>query len=77
MKFASSATAIRFTATAGAFREGAAKKPVGGRQLSDPGTEPALGSRELGAVEGVVREVNHLRYLVYLRLRQQSIDKMK
>jgi hypothetical protein len=59
MQLASGATAIRFAASAGTFRERAAEEPLAGGELGNPGTEVALGGREFGAVESV----SHFLYL--------------
>ena len=45
--------AVGFAALARTFRQSAAKKPLAGSQLRNPGTEVALGGGEFGAVDGV------------------------
>ena len=52
MEFASGATAIGFAAFARTFRQRAAKEPLTGGQLRNPGTEAALGGGESGSVSG-------------------------
>ena len=47
-------TAVGLSAPAGALRERAAQKPLGGGELSDAGTKTALGGGEFCATQGSV-----------------------
>src|ERR1700721_2656622 len=65
------AMAVGLTALAGTLREGAAKQPLPGSQLGDTGTEVALSSRELGAVEGL----GHILYTNIIQDRDEKQEK--
>jgi hypothetical protein len=71
VQFAFGAVAIGFAAPAGAFRQGAAKKPLAGGQLGDAGAEAAFGGGEFGAVQGV----GHDLYLYTIQDNRENQEK--
>ena len=66
--FAVGAMAIWFTALAGAVGQRAAKKPRGGGELGDAGTQTALGSGKFGASE----KGGHILYQYYTRFAKET-----
>jgi len=57
MQFPSGATAIRFAAGAGTFRERATKKPLTGEELRNAGTEIVLDDGEFATVQRIAHDL--------------------